>query len=338
VEVADARKKLLSLTGKNEKDYAVAFTLNTTYGINLVLGQLPPGDIKSIVTSEIEHNSVFLPSITWSQGAGIKRLILKRDADGNLLTDGTDLSDSVVIVSTLSNIDGRGLPNVSDIAGQVHRGSGLLLLDAAQQFGHDPNGLKNTDFDALFGSGHKMYAPSLGFIVIKRTLLRRLKPFFIGGGTVADVNGDSYTLLSGNTDEHSILEPGLQNWAGIVGLNTALDWLQKVRPMGLKPQDYEQKLAGDLFDRLKSMPRVKMINNVPRPVMSFYVDGLDGHKLAIFLSEQRIMCRSGHFCCHHYLQHVCGYPPLVRFSLGLHNTSADIERCTKVLESILKTF
>lgn len=337
--VASARQKLLELTGKSEKDYAVAFTLNTTYGINLVLGQLPPEGIRSIVTSEIEHNSVFLPSITWSRGAGVKRIILKREDDGTLMTAGTDLKDAIVIVSTLSNIDGRGLPNAKEIAAAVHGGNGLLLLDAAQHFGHEPEGMKGIDFDAAFGSGHKMYAPSIGFIIIRRTLLRKLQPFFIGGGTVADVHEDSFTLLSGPVDEHSVLEPGLQNWAGIVGLNAAMDWMKSARPMGKDPSAYERELASELRRRLRAIPRVKMINaGTPGPVMSFFVEGLDAHKLAIYLSEQRIMCRSGHFCCHHYLQHTCGYPPLIRMSLGLHNTHADIERCATVLESILRTF
>src|SRR3989344_187243 len=338
-EAADSgRKKILRLAGKTEKEYAVAFTLNTTYGINLVLGQLPPGDLKSIVTGETEHNSVFLPSIIWSRDAGKPRLILKRGTDGRLLTEKTDLKDSIAIVPTFTNIDGRGLPNAREIAAEVRCGSGLLLLDSAQHFGHDPEGLKDIDFDAAFGSGHKMYGPSIGFIIIKRTLLRRLIPFFIGGGTVKDVHDDSFTLLDGIVDEHSILEPGLQNWAGIVGLNAAIDWLMMVKPFGKKPGEYESALSARLMEKLRSLPRVKVVNGEVSPVISFYVEGIDGHKLSILLSEQKIMCRSGHFCCHHYLQHVMKYPPLIRFSLGLHNTLEDIDRCTSALESILKTF
>jgi selenocysteine lyase/cysteine desulfurase len=340
-KVESARRKLLDLAEKSEKEYAVAFTLNTTYGINLVLGQLPSnGSVKltSIVTSEIEHNSVFLPSITWSEGAGVPRIILKRAEDGSLLTDGTDLSDAIVIVNTLSNIDGRGLPNIRDIGAKVHKGSGLLLLDVAQHLGHEPHALRGVDFDAAFGSGHKMYGPSMGFIIIKRTLLRRLQPFFIGGGTVADVHDNEFTLLSGPADEHSILEPGLQSWAGVIGLDAAIDWLTTVRPMGMAPEAYEQKLATMLFEELKNLPRLHLINTSPAAVISFFVDNLDAHRLAIFLSEQQIMCRSGHFCCHHYLQHVRKLPPLLRVSLGLHNNEEDVRKFVSVLQGILKTF
>ncbi|MDD5055946.1 MAG: aminotransferase class V-fold PLP-dependent enzyme [Candidatus Peribacteraceae bacterium] len=337
-KVEAARAKLLALSGKSANEYAVAFTLNATYGINLVLQQIPAGGISSIVTSETEHNSVFLPSITWSRRNNVPRKILKRDDNGTLAITGEDLSNALVIVSTLSNIDGRGLPNAKEIAAAVHKGSGLLLIDAAQHIGHDPQGLKGIDFDAAFCSGHKMYAPSCGFIIIRRTLLRRLEPFFIGGGTVSDVHGNDFTLLKGPVDEHSILEPGLQSWAGIVGLNAAIDWLAAVKPMGKSPKAYEEELAAALFSKLKAMPRIHMMNSVPRPVMSFYVDNLDAHKLAIFLSEQQIMCRSGHFCCHHYLEHERKLPPLLRVSLGLHNTASDIERFLSVLGTIVKTF
>ena len=98
------------------------------------------------------------------------------------------------------------------------------------------------------------------------------------------------------------------------------------------------ELATTLFGELKNMPRVKLVNNEPRSVMSFSVDNLDSHKLAIYLSEQGIMCRSGHFCCHHYLQHVRKLPPLLRVSMGLHNSVQDIEKFVSVLGTILKTF
>ncbi|MDD4308364.1 MAG: aminotransferase class V-fold PLP-dependent enzyme, partial [Thermoplasmata archaeon] len=58
-KILDTRNQVLSLLGKSSSEYVVAFTLNTTYGINLVLEQLPPKFTK-VVTSEIEHNSVFL--------------------------------------------------------------------------------------------------------------------------------------------------------------------------------------------------------------------------------------------------------------------------------------
>jgi cysteine desulfurase/selenocysteine lyase len=53
------------------------------------------------------------------------------------------------------------------------------------------------------------------------------------------------------------------------------------------------------------------------------------------LDEQNIMCRSGYFCCHSSLLHDKKLPPLLRVSLGLHNTADDVRRFCAVLQKIL---
>lgn len=328
--VQNTRKHLLQLAGKSEKEYAVAFTLNTTYGINLVLHQLPADAYERIVTSEIEHNSVFLPTITWAKRHEKERLVLQRAEDGSLAYDKSQLANAVVLLNNACNFDGRGLPNAADLARDAHEAGGILLLDAAQSFGHDPQSLRNVDFDAAFGSGHKIYGPSIGFIVIKRTLLRSLQPFFLGGGTVADVTRDAFTPLSGE-DEQAVLEPGLQSWSGIIGLHAGLEWFRNQDPAA-----HEHPLAEELFARVRELPKITLVNTRVSSTMSFFVDGLDAHRLALYLDEKNVMCRSGHFCCHYYLAHVRKFPPLLRASLGLHNTRADVDTFVRTLSSVLK--
>ncbi len=330
-DVEEARAALLAYVGKSPKEYAVAFTLNTTYGINLVLSQLPAFD--RIVTSDIEHNSVFLPTISWARTRARPRLVLPRTEDGSVVAKPADLAGAVLLLNTASNIDGRILQNAPELADAVHREGGILLLDAAQSMGHDPELLRRTDFDAAFGSAHKAYAPSLGFVVIRRSLLERLPISFLGGGTVSGVREADYDLLSGN-DLHSRLESGLQNWAGIIGLRSALAWMEAHPELRRR----EKELSHKLFDGLSAIPRVKLLNTAASPVQSFCVDGLDAHKLALFLGEKQIMCRSGSFCCHHYLIGVRRLPPLLRVSLGYHNTEEDIDVVLGALSSILHAF
>ena len=69
--------------------------------------------------------------------------------------------------------------------------------------------------------------------------------------------------------------------------------------------------------------------------MSFYIEGLDSHLVGEALSRENIMARTGYFCVHYYLDHVKGFPPLIRFSLGLHNHSEDIEKIKKVLGKVI---
>lgn len=333
-KVQRARKLLLQLSGKSEKDYCVAFTLNTTYGINLVLHQLQKGTFSRIVTSEIEHNSVLLPSMTWAKRQETEHLVLSRDEDGSVRYSPLDLERSVVLINSMSNIDGRTPKNLKQLAEDTHTAGGILLIDAAQDFAHDAGSLRDTNFDAAFGSGHKMYGPSIGFIVIRRSLLDRLDPFFIGGGTVTDVQKDHYSLLREGEEAHAVLEAGLQNWGGILGLSAAVEWLESQQAR--KEQEKTNALA--LFQGLQKQSRVRLFNHTPTPIISFHVDGIDAHRLALYLSEQEIMCRSGHFCCHSYLQHQLKLPPLLRVSLGLYNTPIHVETFLSALSKILSTF
>ncbi len=336
-KVQEARSLLLDMVKKTSSEYAVAFTLNTTYGINLVLHQLPVAAFDAVVTSDIEHNSVFLPTLSWAQKNGKKRLVLSRAEDGSLLYDPKDLTRSIVIINTMSNIDGRTPGNLQDLARDVHRAGGILLLDAAQGFAHDVELLRGVDFDAAFGSGHKMYGPSIGFIILKRSLLDTLEPFFIGGGTVTDVTTDAYTLLRTGEEAHSVLEMGLQNWAGIIGLRAAMQWLKEYAPADQSRKQYEDSLSEALFAGMQHLPRLSLLTARPSPIVSFSVDGLDAHRLALYLDEQKILCRSGYFCCHSYLVHQRKLPPLLRVSLGLHNTLDDVQRLCDVLKHILSS-
>ncbi|MBP9750797.1 MAG: aminotransferase class V-fold PLP-dependent enzyme, partial [Candidatus Peribacteraceae bacterium] len=274
-EVSAVRQKLLAYAGKSAKQYTVVFTLNTTYGINLILQQLPAADFTQIVTSEIEHNSAFLPTITWSKRHGKERKVLSRADNGELLYDAVDLEKAVVLLNTASNIDGRELGNAPELATLIHERSGLLLLDAAQSFGHNVELLRQTDFDAAFGSGHKMYGPSLGFVIVKKDLLKRLDVSLVGGGTVQDVRKDSFDLIDSDDEPYARAELGLQNWAGIIGLGAAIDWMEASRAT---QAGRERALAEQLFAGLQAMPKVHPLNREPSPIISFHVDGLDAHR------------------------------------------------------------
>ena len=333
-KIKDVREKVLSFVGKSASEYVIAFTLNTTYGLNLVLSQLP-AKFKKIVTSDIEHNSVFLPTIALAKRLNIPRVILERRGDGSLSYDKEDIAGAVVVLNSMSNIDGRELANLKEIASDVNKTGGILLVDAAQGMSHNQKIIHESDFDALFFSGHKMYGPSIGVIVVKKSLLTLLDIGFIGGGMVEDVEAESFRLISDTDDLSSRLEIGLQNFAGIIGLGASLDWLKSYKPEGKPARAHQEELARFLFDELSRIPSLKLINNSPSPILSFYSEKIDSHRLAIFLSAQKMMVRSGYFCCHYYLKNLKKYPPLVRVSIGLNNTKEQVESFVKILHTII---
>lgn len=330
--VERTRADILKFLKLSPKKYFVSFTLNTTYGLNLILSQLKPDGLASIITSDIEHNSVFLSTMAFSRQTGLPRTVITRNDDGSVSLD--DLGDMprIVVLNAVSNIDGRQLKNVAGVAKHVHKHGGLLIIDAAQAMSHYYELLAGVDADAICFSSHKMYGPSLGAIVAKKSLVQHLQPSVLGGGMVDDVTMDDFVLSSSNDEHiHTIFEPGLQAYGEIIGLGAAVRWLSKA-----SEDDHVLDYAGQLLDFLKSANDFHVLNNEVTPTIAFYHDKYDAHLLAEAMSDQGVMARSGHFCAHYYLAHVKGYPPLVRLSLGLHNRQSDVDKFIEAMKGIAK--
>lgn len=332
--VESTRELVIDYLDLPTKEYICSFTLNTTYGINMVLAQLPKGAYEHVITSEIEHNSVFLSTIVLADRLDVDRKILKRNDDGSLVYDKNDLKKSVIVVNSTSNIDGRLLVNIKQLVKDAHDVGGIVIIDAAQTIAHYHELLVGCGADAICFSAHKMYAASLGVVVIKKDLLKSLKIGMIGGGMVTAVSQQSYTLHPDNMA--SWLEPGLQAYGEIISLKHAIEWLKNVKPYGQKPSEYIAKLSKKLFDGFSEIPGLEIFNKTPSSVISVFSHKVDAHRLAAFLSASGIMVRSGYFCCHYYLLDTLKIPPLLRFSIGLHTTEADIDKTIEIMEKITR--
>jgi cysteine desulfurase/selenocysteine lyase len=349
-EVEETRRKVLKMLGLSDKDYFVSFTLNTTYGLNLILSQLSArAGFAKIITSDIEHNSPFLSSMAFAKRLGTPREVFSRNDDGSL--DEADfakiLSDkSVVVMNAVSNIDARRLENLAKISRKIHERNGIFVVDAAQTMGFysgwlrdqlSRNPAKNNP-DAICFSAHKMYGPSLGVMVVKRSLLAQIETNFIGGGMVDDVRENDYDLSAAGNPEHiaTIFEPGLQLYAEILGLGAAVDFISS-----REKSDYEriENISRKIQDFLRTKNSVHLLNDISgtdhATNIAFYSDKIDAHLLADALSEAGVMTRSGYFCVHFYLDHVKNYPPLVRLSLSFANTDADADKLIAILARAL---
>lgn len=332
--VEQTRERMLKYLKLKSRDYFVSFTLNTTYGINLLLNQFKPGQFSKVMTSNIEHNSPFLATIAFARRQNIPREVMVRRRNGSINIDKYDFSEALVVVNCASNIDGRKLSNIKELIKAVHKAGGIIIIDAAQALAHSSELLEKTEADAICSSAHKMYGPSLGVMIVRRDLLGRLESNFVGGGMVDDVRKEDFDLSAeGNPDHvYTRFESGLQAWGEIAAFGEALKWLEDL-PKSTK-KDFERNYTR-LFDFLKAQPRIHLTNEEANPTMSFYIEGLDSHLVGAALSDEGIMARTGYFCVHYYLDHVKHYPPLIRFSLGYHVRESDIDKAIKTLERML---
>lgn len=333
-KVEETREKVLKFLRLKSKDYFVSFTLNTTYGLNLIMSQIRPELFDKVMTSDIEHNSPFLSTITFAEKNGIERVVMERNEDGSINADEYDFNKALVVVNCAGNFDGRRLENIDELVKKVHKQGGVIVIDAAQAMGHSSEILHKTTADAICFSAHKMYAPSLGVMVVRKDMVPKIETTFIGGGMVDDVDIDSYEL-SANSANHiyTKFESGLQAWGEIVALGAAIDWLESLPKTARKNLDnYAQRM----FDFLSSNKKVHLVNSKPNTTMSFYIDGLDSHLVGEALSGENIMVRTGYFCAHYYLDHKMHYPPLIRVSFGYHTRESDVEKSIKILSNVIQ--
>ena len=332
-KVNETRKLLLEYLKLSHHDYFVSFTLNTTYGINLILSQIKKEYVDKVMTSDIEHNSPFLSTMAYARKNNVTREVMEREEDGSIDISKYNFRNAVVVVNSTSNVDGRKLINIEKLVDAVHKDKGVIIIDAAQTMAHSKELLYKTKADAICFSAHKMYAPTLGGMVVRKDLLKKIDTSFIGGGMVNDVTLEDFKLSYFNNEHiHTIFESGLQAYGEIIALGAAIKWLMDLSHDTHKRLEDNAKL---LYDFLGKKEKVVLLNKEPNPTISFYIKGIDSHLLGSALGDENIMVRTGYFCVHYYLDHVKHYPPLIRFSLGYHTSKQDIERVINILEGIV---
>ncbi len=335
-KVAEARRTVAKFLGA-KKNEEIIFTRNTTEGINLVSRSLKLNRGDVVITSDREHNSNLLPWQLLSKRSGVEhRIVYSTDnMEFDLEKFEGMMSDKVKLVSMVhtSNLDGYTLP-AGEIVKIAHEHGALVMLDGAQSAPHMPLDMRRLNVDFFAFSGHKMLGPAgTGVLYGKYELLEKMEPFIIGGSTVQDSTYDSYILLK----PPEKFEAGLQNYAGSMGLAEAARYLERVGRE--KIEKHENELNKFISERLMQMEGTSIIG--PKQVelrggsVSFNVEGLNFHDIAIMLDEKNIMVRSGQHCVHSWFN-AHKIPGCVRVSLYLYNTKEEAEKFLNVMTEISK--
>jgi len=326
-EVHDARRTVKEFIGAKRTN-EIIFTKNTTEGINLIANSLNirKGDI--VLTSDKEHNSGLLP-FQLLKRKGIEHNVF---SFGDLNDFNNKLNKNVKLVSIVhtSNLDGTSNP-IKEMIKLAHDNNSLVLVDGAQSVQHKKVNVRKLDADFLAFSGHKMLGPSgTGVLYGKLDLLEELNPMFIGGDTVKNSTYDSYEA----EEIPERFEPGLQNYAGIIGLAEAVRYLTKagIRNVESHIIGLNKIIADELCDLGIEILGEKKAEK-RSGIISFNIEGIDSHEIAGILNESRnVMIRSGMHCVHSWFN-AHNLRGSARISLYLYNTK---EECNIVMDEIKK--
>ncbi|GAA0103029.1 aminotransferase class V-fold PLP-dependent enzyme [Paraclostridium bifermentans] len=340
---------------KDDDRYTVIFTKNTTEGINLLAHALINSKYDKVITTRMEHHANDLP---WRYNANV--IYIDVDNQGKLKID--DIEEQLiknrgevkfVSVTGASNVTGYVNP-IHHIAKLAHKYGAKIIIDAAQLAPHREINMKGTgnddaiDFLAL--SAHKMYAPyGTGVVVGLKEDLEDKEPFLKGGGAV-DLVFDYDIYWS---ELPSKFEAGTPNYLGVVAMYTAMN---KLKEIGFdKIQEHEELLKNRLIKGLEDIDRVVLYgdsNDKDRlGVITFNVDGINFDSVADRLSYIRgIAVRQGAFCAHTYVRRLlgiddaeaqkllnrdCKVAGMVRASLGLYNTTEEVDEFLNTMEFMI---
>lgn len=316
----DARETVASFL--NADPSKTIFTKNTTEGINLVANSYPWEAGDHIVTTMLEHHSNLLPWLRL-QKKGINVTVVSPDHEGiidprmieNAINDRTKL----IAVTHISNVFGS-VQDVSRISKLARKNGVKVLIDGAQSAGHIPVDLKALGCDFFATAGHKgLLGPQgTGVLYVKEPEV--LDSASVGGGTVSDVSGLSYTL----EPSPACFESGTPNIPGVIGLGRAVEYVEKIGVSEI--EKHEAQLSRQAAKRLSELEHVEVYGPENRAgIVPFNVLGLHSHDVALILDQTKKICvRSGHHCAIPITRFL-EVESTVRASFALYNTEEEVD-------------
>ena len=337
--IDESREAMASFFGSKDPD-CFMFTKNCTEGMNTVARGfgLRKGDV--VVTGGAEHNSNHVQWLAMQQEVGIRRRIAGTDPEGRFDMDSflscLDGDVKLVSVGHVSNVTGCAVP-LKDIVQEAHDRGIPVLADGAQAAPHMKVDLEALDVDFYCASLHKMLAPSgVGMMYGRKEMLERLRPLEYGGGTVGLTTYDSVTMAS----PPDRFEAGLSNYAGIVGVKPALDYLSRIGMDEVSAHD--TRLQRLLQKETEDIPGLSVVGpddpDERGGVFSFNIKGLTSHDIAMMADSMAgIMIRSGMHCAHPFFvsRNIDG---AARASFYVYNDDSEMRRFADCLRRIAEAF
>jgi selenocysteine lyase/cysteine desulfurase len=200
----------------NAEPDEIAFTINTSQGMNLIVDALEGA--REVVSCQLEFPVSTLP---WMHRGMSVRLVEPRE--GVLRVDDLLASAGPDSIICLSHVQySNGLRTRLEEFGE-RKGDRTFVVNASQSAGVLPIDVKRMRIDALCSTGHKWMLGGYGsgFVYLSRELQSRRPPRQISWMSVEDpfrMRNDSYTL---RPDAAARAETGCPHFAGIFALGAA---------------------------------------------------------------------------------------------------------------------
>ncbi|HAF95860.1 MAG: hypothetical protein A2X34_07200 [Elusimicrobia bacterium GWC2_51_8] len=326
----------------------IIFTSNTTEGINLVAKSFPFTRAKNeVVVTAFDHHSNMLPFLEEQRKGNIKVKIAGLDGgwalDADRICGLITARTALVSLPRASNVTGQFFP-VEEVAREAHRKGAVVLADAAQYLSTCREDVRAAGIDMLAFSGHKLGAPpGIGALYCRTALMRKLKNFKVGGGTVSNVvPGAGGAPQARYFSDFRRFEAGIQNYSGILGLGAALDFLAEAGLERIKR--HTDGITAFCKRRLAAMETVEVLGpgGACGPIVSFAFRDkrIFAQDFNLFLNNElprHVVCvRCGSHCAIP-LHRARGVSQSLRLSFFIYNTESEVRVFLEALEEYLRS-
>ena len=241
----------------------LAFTRNTTEGINIVANGLPfaPGDEVILTTHEHIGNAA-----TWVALEKVKGIVLKRfepstaSSEENLARITGLLSPRTRLIAIPHVVTTTGLVMpVREICTLARSRNIWSFLDGAQSAGMMPFNLHDIGCDAYATSGHKwLLGPKeTGFLYVRKEMLDTVTAHHVGAYSAGEFDFLTDKYLPHPTAQR--YEYGTVSIPLRVGLGAAVAFIRRIGIEEIWKRD--RALADRLYEGLKEIPDVVLLSS-----------------------------------------------------------------------------
>lgn len=314
----------------------IIFSKNATESLNLIAYSYGLDNLKNndeIVLSIMEHHSNLVPwqNVAKKTGAKLNYMYINDEFElsdeeiENKITDKT----KIVGITHVSNVLGT-INNVEKIIKYAHKKGAVVIVDASQSIPHMKIDVQKLDADFLVFSGHKMLAPlGIGVLYGKKEILNDMNPFLMGGDMIEYVHEQTTTYAP----LPNKFEAGTQNVEGVIGLGTAIDYIENIGYD--KIQEIEAEVVNYAKQELSKLDFLKLYLTPNKEnhssVISFNIKGVHPHDVASILDNYGVCVRSGNHCAQPLLRYI-GIDSTCRASFYFYNTKEDVDKLVEALK------
>lgn len=319
----EVRQKAAKLMGASEEE--IALIHNTTEGMNIIASSLKLKKGDEVILADHEHPSGTIPWQYWQETKGIKLVRFKLpilpespEEITNLYRKAVTRKTKIISMCHMVNTNGMMLP-VKEVSQFAHSKGILVAVDGAQAAGMISFSLNDLGCDFYAASAHKwIFSPKgMGIFYARKESQHLISPLIVAAG---------YEDKSIRRFENY----NTRNLPELLGLGTAIDFLNVIGPENIQKRVYELKKY--FREQARQRPQLKIktpsADTLSAGIVTLEVEGKNVNDVRnILLEKYNIDCRP---------MNVFDLNGL-RISLSIYITRKDIDYLFDALDAIAKS-